>query len=68
MHAKSAAIRERGHKLILVTEIAASHRLDQMRHFRLLEKLTAWRRNNGFDRIDILAERQRSILGRVFGR
>ena len=35
MHAELAAIRERIHKLILTREVAASHRLEQMRHLRL---------------------------------
>ena len=66
MHAELAAVRERVHKPIMVREIETSHRLDQMHHLRLLEKLAAWSRNNGFDRSEVLAERQRRTRGRVF--
>ena len=57
-HAELTAICERVHMLILVREIAASHRLEQMYHLRLLEKVSVWRRNDGFDRNEVLAERQ----------
>ena len=43
MHAELAAISERAHKLILVRKIAAFHRLEQMHHIRILEKLAVWR-------------------------
>ena len=59
MHVELAIIRERVHTFILVREIIAFHRLDQMYHLLLLEKVTAWRRNDGFDRSEVLAERQR---------
>ena len=66
MHAELAAIRERVHKLILVREIVASHRFDQINHhFRLLEKLVAWRRRRSFDRSEVLAERQCRTQRRV---
>ena len=41
MHAELAAFCEPMHKLILVREIAASHRLDQMHHLRLLKTVAA---------------------------
>ena len=56
---------ERAHKLILVREIAASHRMDKIHHLRLLEKLAAWRKNDGFDRSEVLAEKQRRIQEHV---
>ena len=58
MHAELTATRERVHKRILVEKIAVSHRLDQMNNFRLLEELAAWKRTNGFDRSEVLAERR----------
>ena len=64
MHAELAAIRERVHKITIVREIAASHRLDKMYHPRL-EKLAAWRRRNAFDRSEVLTERQRTIQERA---
>ena len=30
-----------------------SHRLKELKHFRAVEKLAAWRRSNGFDRCDV---------------
>ena len=44
MHAELNAVRKQARKLILVTEIVTSHRLDEMNHLRLREKLAAWRR------------------------
>ena len=61
MHTELAAICKRVHKLILIIEIAPCHRLDKFHYFRLLEKLATWRRNNGFDRSEVLPERQRRI-------
>ena len=53
MHAKSTAVRERVHKYILVGEIRASHRLEEIYYLRQLEIFAAWRRTNGFDRADV---------------
>ena len=66
MHAELTAIHDRMQKLILVMEIVASHRLDQMNHLRLLENLAAWRRTNGFDRFEVLTERQHRTQGHVY--
>ena len=41
MHAESAAFCTRVHKLILVREVAASHKLDKIHHPRLQDKLMA---------------------------
>ena len=30
-----------------------THRLEKLRHLRALEKLSAWRRSNSFDRCDV---------------
>ena len=65
MHAELTAICERVQKLILVKENAASHRLDEIYHLQLLEKLVAWRRNNEFARSEVLTERKRRTRGRV---
>ena len=66
MHAELAATHERVHKLILVRDTAVSHRLEQMHHLLLLEKLTAWRRNDAFDRSEVLTEKQRRTQGCVY--
>ena len=59
MHAELAATRESMLKLILVRKVAALLRLEQMHYLRLLEKFSAWRRNNGFNRSEVSVERQR---------
>ena len=41
---------------IRVRELAATHRLEQMRRLRKLEKQKAWKRDVGFDRIETAAE------------
>ena len=56
MHAELAAIRERVHKLFRIRGIAVSHKLEHIRHFRLLEKLAAWKRDDGFDSREVIAE------------
>ena len=65
MHAELATACERVHKRIKVRELATSHKLDHMNHLRLLKKLAAWRRTNGFDRNEVLAERQHRPQGHV---
>ena len=65
MHAELATIRERVHKLIRVRKIAAFHKLDQIRHFRLFEKLEAGKRDDGFDRKEVIVERQCRTLEHV---
>ena len=46
-------------------ELAATHRLGQMRRLRMLEEQKAWMREAGFDKIEITAEmvEQRSRIG-----
>ena len=41
---------------VRVRELAAPHRLGQMRRLRMLEEQKAWKREAGFDRIDTAAE------------
>ena len=55
MIAKLAATIWRIHELIRHRELALSHKLKQMRRVRMLEMQAAWKRDGGFDRIDILA-------------
>ena len=43
-------------KSIRVRELAATHRLGQMRRLRMLEEQKAWKREAGFDRIDTAAK------------
>ena len=57
IHADLAAARERVHKLIGVKELDASHKLDEMNHLWLPEKLAVSRKINGFNRIEVLDER-----------
>ena len=53
MHAELKAIRKRVRKLIMVGEIAASHRLEEINFLRLREKLAASRINYRFDKIEV---------------
>ena len=39
-----------------VRELAATHRLGPMRRLRMLEEQNAWKREAGFDRIELTAE------------
>ena len=41
---------------IRVRELAATHRLEQMRRLRMLEEQKAWKRESGFDQIEIIAK------------
>ena len=63
MHTELAEAHERVHKLIRVWELAESHKLDQMNHLQLLEKLAASRRTNDFHTSEALAERQHRTQG-----
>ena len=50
-----AATHWRGHELIRVRELAPSHKIEQMRRVRMLEKQAAWKREGGLNRIEIVA-------------
>ena len=63
MHAEVAAICERVYGLIRVRDITISHTLQQICHLRLHAKRAAWKRDDGFDRREVIAERQRRTLG-----
>ena len=41
-------------KLSLVWKAVVTHRLKELKHLRVVEKLVAWRRGHGFDRCDVL--------------
>ena len=64
MHAELEAKHKRLLKLILVKEIAVSHRSDEINRLRLREKLTTWR-SSGFDRIEVQDERQQRSQGHI---
>ena len=51
---------------MLAREFVASHSIKKMSCLRVPVKLTAWRRESGFDRRDVLMERQRTAGWRVF--
>ena len=40
---------------IWVRELASTHRLEQKRHLQMREEQKAWKRETGFDRIEIIA-------------
>ena len=65
MVADLAIIRGRVYKLIRVRELAASHRLEQLRSVRMLEQRTTCMRENGFDRIEVIAEMHEETLRRL---
>ena len=56
-----AIIRGRVRKLIRVRELAALHDLEQMRSVRMLEESLTWVRENGFDRVEVIAEMHEEI-------
>ena len=68
MVSKLAITRGRVRKLIRVRELAASHKLEQMRRVRMLEKQVAWKREGGFDRIEVTAETHKQTLRRLHAR
>ena len=43
-------------KCIRLRELAETHRLERMRRLRMLEEQGAWKREAGFDRIEIIAQ------------
>ena len=65
MVADLAITRGRVRKLIRVRELAASHKLEKMRRVRMLEKQAAWKREDGFDRIEVIAEMHEHTLRRL---
>ena len=54
-----AAVCERAHKLIRVRKLFTSHKLKQMCRIRMLEEQITWKRENSFDRKEIIAERHK---------
>ena len=62
MIAKLAATRGRVREVIRDRKLASSHKSEQMQRVRMLEKQTAWKREGGFDRIEIIAEMHERTL------
>ena len=54
--AEVKAKRWRLRECISVRELAATHKLGQMRHLRMLEEQKAWKRETSFDRIEAIAD------------
>ena len=46
-------------------ELTSSHKLEQMRRVGMLEKQAAWKREGGFDRIEIIAQIHKQTLRRL---
>ena len=65
MVADLAVTRGRVRRLIRVRELAASHKLEQMQCARMLEKQAAWKREGGYDRIEVVAEMHLHTLRRL---
>ena len=59
MQAEYATFYEHAHKLGLIGDTVASHRIKPLQNLRLLDKHTAWRRASGFNRRDVWMEIQR---------
>ena len=65
MIAELAATRERVCELIRVRELASLHKLEQMRRVQMLGKHATWKREGGFDRIEIIVEIHEHTLRRL---
>ena len=57
-----AEISGRVRKLIRARELAASHKLEQMRRVQVLEQRATWMRKTDFDRIETIAETYEETL------
>ena len=53
MQAESRKACKRIQKLSMVWKTFVTHRLEELKYLRALEKLAEWRRSNGFDRCDV---------------
>ena len=60
-----AAVCGRVYKLIRVRELAEFHKLEQMLCILMLEQKAAWKREDGFDRNEAIAERHERALRRL---
>ena len=60
-----AIIRGCVRKLIRVRNLAASHKLEQMRSVKMLKQRATWMRENGFDRIEVIDDRHKETLIRM---
>ena len=61
MLADFTAVHGRVHKLIWVRELAAFHKLEKMLRVRMPEQQAIWKRENDFDRNEIVAKRHERI-------
>ena len=57
MHAEVAASRERVYIPVRIRDITISHKLQQICHLRLHDRRAAWKRDDEFDRREVVAER-----------
>ena len=57
-----AAVRKRVHKLILVRDLATFNKLEQMQYVRMLKRQATRTQEDSFDRIKVMAEKQRRTL------
>ena len=65
MLADLAITRGRLHKLIRFRELAASHKLEQVRRVEMLGKQAAWKKEGGCVRIEAVAEMHAETLRRM---
>ena len=63
---ESTAISGCIHKLIRIRKLAALHKIEQMLRVQMLEQHAAWKRESGFDRIEIIAERRVETLRHLY--
>ena len=67
MIAEREATSWRLRECIRMRELAATHKLEQMRILWMLKKQKAWKRETGFDRIEIIAEMREQHFLTGFG-
>ena len=63
--AELTAARWRVREIVRVREVASLHRLEQVRRLRMLTEQEVWKREGGFDRIEILAKMYEQTLRRL---
>ena len=65
MHGELKAVHKHVCKLFMFGVLGTPYKLEKMNHLRLREKLTAWRRHQGFDMIEVQNKRQHRSQGHV---
>ena len=68
MVADLAVIHEHMRKLLRTRERVVSHKLRANANVRMLEYRATWMRENGFDRTEVIADRQEEILRHMHAR